>query len=255
MFLTDAARVSLKYAAHAFGDALLALAYPQVCSICGASVEERKFGVTCEECWIKAPVFDGTETLCWKCGLRAPGEVLPELRVHVRCHRCDSYDFTAARAVGLYKGALREAVLRLKRQPHVAQHVEMLLAKAARSEPLNECSRIIPVPLHPKRLRARGFNQALVLAQALSRRVQIPLDEVSLLRVSASEKYRAGLDVKGRCDTVAGAFEVAYPRMIAGEQILLVDDVFTTGATVSACAEVLVAAGAKAVFVLTLARA
>ena len=255
MILTEAARVFLKNGAHAFGDALLALAYPQVCAICGASVEERKFGVACEGCWINAPVFDGTETLCWKCGLRAPGEVLPELRAEVRCHRCDSYAFTVARAVGLYKGALREAVLRLKRQPHVAQHVEILLAKTASQEPLNECSMIIPVPLHPKRLRSRGFNQASVLAQALSKRIQIPLDEVSLLRVSASEKYRAGLDVKGRRDTVAGAFEVPHPRMIAGEQILLVDDVFTTGATVSACAEVLVAAGAKAVFVLTLARA
>ena len=245
----------LRRATRMVGDALLALAYPQVCAICGQSVEERRFGVVCEECWSKAPVFDGTETLCWKCGMRAPGEVLPELRDDVRCHRCDSYAFTAARAVGLYEGALREAVLRLKRQPHVAQHVEMLMARAARQEPLNTCTRIIPVPLHLKRLRDRGFNQASVLAHALSKRLQLPVDEAGLLRVSSSEKYRAGLDVKGRRDTVAGAFEVPHPRMIAGEEILLVDDVFTTGATVSACAEVLVAAGAKAVFVLTLARA
>jgi ComF family protein len=155
----------------------------------------------------------------------------------------------------LYKGALREAVLNLKRQPYVSKHLEILLATAASRRPLNECTKIIPVPLHSRRQRTRGFNQASVLAQALARRLQLPLDEVSLLRLSASEKYRAGLDVKGRRDSVAGAFQAPYPRLVAGENILLVDDVFTTGATVSACAEVLTAAGAGNVCVLTVARA
>jgi predicted amidophosphoribosyltransferase len=63
------------------------------------------------------------------------------------------------------------------------------------------------------------------------------------------------LDAKGRRDTVAGAFEVRHPRLVANENILLVDDVFTTGATVSACAEALLAAGVKSVFVLTISRA
>jgi len=236
-------------------DALLTLAYPQACVICGCSVEERAFGVACEACWTRAPVFDGTEMLCWRCGAPAPGEVLEQFREQVRCHRCDFQSFTAARAVGLYKGALREAVLHLKRQPHVSLHLEMLLATTASRRPLNECTRIIPVPLHPKRQKGRGFNQASVLAQALSRRLQLPLDEVSLVRVSVSEKYRAGLDVKGRRDTVAGAFHVSHPRLVAGENILLIDDVFTTGATVSACAEALIAAGAGDVFALTVARA
>ena len=114
---------------------------------------------------------------------------------------------------------------------------------------------VMPVPLHSKRLRARGFNQASVLAQALSKSLRLPLDEVSVMRVSGTEKYRAGLDVKGRRDTVAGAFKVVHPRLVAGEDVLLVDDVFTTGATVSACAEVLAEAGARSVFVLTIGRA
>ena len=84
---------------------------------------------------------------------------------------------------------------------------------------------------------------------------ELPLDEVSVVRVSSSEKYRAGLDAKGRRDTVAGAFEVRQPRLVAGENILLVDDVFTTGATVSACSQALLAAGANSVFVLTISRA
>jgi ComF family protein len=150
---------------------------------------------------------------------------------------------------------LRESVLQLKRQPHIAPHLEELLIAAAKREPLNQSTRIVPVPLHRSRLRSRGFNQAMVIAEVLSRGLRLPLDEVSLARVSWSEKYRAGLDAKGRRDTVAGAFEVRHPRLVANENILLVDDVFTTGATVSACAEALLAAGAKSVFVLTISRA
>jgi predicted amidophosphoribosyltransferase len=103
-------------------------------------------------------------------------------------------------------------------------------------------------------MRSRGFNQAAIVAQALSKSLRLPLDEVSLTRVSASEKYRAGLDAKGRLETVSGAFEVLHPRLVRNEEVLLVDDVFTTGATVSSCAQALLAAGAKSVFVLTIAR-
>jgi ComF family protein len=185
----------------------------------------------------------------------ALAEVAIEFREQVRCLRCDSQPFTAARAVGFYEGALRETLLLLKRQPYLSAHVEELLVAAAMREPLNASTRILPVPLHPKRQRSRGFNQASVIAELLSKRLQLPLDEVSLVRVSATEKYRAGLDAKGRRDTVAGAFEVRHPRLVANEDILLVDDVFTTGATVSACAEALIEAGAKSVYVLTVARA
>jgi ComF family protein len=146
-------------------------------------------------------------------------------------------------------------VLELKRQPHLSQQLEMLLVEAAKREPLNLSTRIIPVPLHVRRFRSRGFNQASILAHALSRGLQLPIDEVSLVRVSSTEKYRAGLDAKGRKDTVADAFEVRHPRLVTNENILLVDDVFTTGATVSACAGALVTAGAKTVFVLTISRA
>jgi ComF family protein len=236
-------------------DALLTLAYPQICGLCDRSVEQRRFGVVCESCWKETRIFTDDKTICWKCGLPAAAEVAPAFREQVRCRRCDSLAFTAARAAGPYEGALRESVLLLKRQPHASRHVEDLLVAVAMRAPLNETTRVIPVPLHRKRMRARGFNQAWVLAQALSKRLGLPLDEVSLERVAWSEKYRAGLDVKGRRETVAGAFELRYPRLVAGERILLVDDVFTTGATVSACAEVLIAAGAANVYVITAARA
>ncbi|HEU4834856.1 MAG TPA: hypothetical protein VFS90_10590 [Pyrinomonadaceae bacterium] len=213
-------------------DAVLTLVYPQSCVICGCSVEQRRFGVACEGCWKGTRIFADDEADCG-----------------------DGMAFTVARAVGTYEGALRESVLMLKRRPYLSQHVEGLLAAAVRREPLNSSTRVVPVPLHPKKLKARGFNQATIVARSVSKTLGLPVDEVSLVRVLTTEKYRAGLDAKGRRDTVAGAFLVAQPRLVAGENILLIDDVFTTGATVSACAEVLVAAGARQVVVFTVARA
>jgi len=182
------------------------------------------------------------------------GSIDPEKRDEVRCRRCVQQPFTAARACGVYEGALRNSVLALKRQPYLPRRLVDLLADTSRRVPLQQSSRIIPVPLHPERESARGFNQALVMSRALSNSIGLPVDDTSLVRIAHSERYRAGLDAKGRQDTVENSFAIRYPRLIVGENILLVDDVFTTGATVSSCADVLLAAGAGQVFVLTIAR-
>lgn len=236
-------------------DALLTIAYPQACLVCGRSVEERRFGVACGACWDATRVFTGTETICWKCGaLLSDMELAAEVRREVRCRRCDAESFTAARAVGFYENALRQSVLSIKRRPHLASDLIRLLLDVAQREPLNTATLIVPVPLHERRAKERGFNQAAVIAEALARGLKKPLDAASLARTGGSEKYRAGLDPKARRDTVARAFAVRHPRLVEGENILLVDDVFTTGATVNACAEALLASGARNVTVLTIAR-
>src|SRR5688500_1026294 len=79
-----------RYFIQMIHDALLTLAYPQVCAICARSVEQRKLGVACEACWIATRIFNGLETICWKCGALAPAEAAPEWRDEVRCRRCDS---------------------------------------------------------------------------------------------------------------------------------------------------------------------
>ncbi|HWS56694.1 MAG TPA: phosphoribosyltransferase family protein, partial [Pyrinomonadaceae bacterium] len=129
------------------------------------------------------------------------------------------------------------------------------LDEARRRAPLDAATVVVPVPLHPERERGRGFNQAALLARALARRAGLPLDEWSLTRVAHTERHRAGMDRRARRETVEGAFRVVRPRLVAGRSVLLVDDVFTTGATASACAAALKAAGAAEVFVLTVARA
>jgi len=235
-------------------DSLLALVYPQACAICGGSVESRALGVACADCWKQTHTFTGQETICWKCGLPSPGSVSEEKRETVRCRRCDADDFAAARACGVYEGALRASILALKHNPHVCARLVDLLTETQKRRPLNQATRIVPVPLHPEREKARGFNQAAVIGRALARATALPCDEVSLIRAQHTDRHRAGMDAKDRRATVLDAFRVSHPALIAGEHVLLVDDVFTTGATVSSCAKALLTAGAAEVFVLTIAR-
>ncbi len=237
-------------------DATLALVYPMACAACGVAHVERRADVpACAACWQTTRIYTGAETCCWKCGALALGEVTAEKRDSVRCRRCAAEGFTAARAVGAYEGALRAAVLNLKRAPHVGPHLTDLLCATLSRPPLVAATRIIPVPLHLERERERGFNQAALLARALARQTGLPCDEWSLVRTTHTTQHRAGMDARARRATVEAAFQVARPRLVAGERMLLVDDVFTTGATASACAHTLKAAGADEVFVLTVARA
>jgi ComF family protein len=244
----------LQRAADLFCDSLLALVYPQACAVCGGSVESHALGAACEQCWQNTKIFSGAAVLCWKCGLPSIGTVPDEQREAVRCRRCEQDAFTAARACGLYEGALRASVLLLKREPHICRKLSDLLLQTQQRSPLSQATRIVPVPLHPERERARGFNQAALIGRELSLATSLPVDDVSLVRTHHTNRYRAGMDAKGRRETVADAFRVTYPALIEGEHILLVDDVFTTGATVSSCAQTLLDAGAADVFVLTIAR-
>ena len=236
-------------------DATLALVYPQPCAVCGRSVERRADGVACSLCWNATQIFDDDDTLCWKCGTFTRAQVTEDRRKDIRCGQCDSDAYTAARACGSYEGALRASILNLKREPHIASRLAILMLALQQRAPLNRADLIIPVPLHPERERERGFNQALLLARELARLAQLPLAEHSVSRQVHTERHRAGMDSKARRKSVAKAFAVCHPDLIAGRRVLLIDDVFTTGATVSACAEVLKDAGAEEVFVLTVARA
>ena len=236
-------------------EAALALAYPQVCAVCGDSVESRHDGVVCARCWQATPLFHETTGLCWKCGALSQVRVNENRRDSLRCGRCDDDAFNAARACGSYEGALRASILELKREPHVARRLALLLREVQVRGPLNTADLIVPVPLHADRERERGFNQAGVIARELARLSRLPLDEHSVVRRLHTERHRAGMDAKSRHQSVGDAFAVRHRDLIAGKRVLLVDDVFTTGATASACAKALIEVGANAVFVLTIARA
>ena len=113
---------------------------------------------------------------------------------------------------------------------------------------------VIPVPLHPKRLEERGYNQALLLAKTVGRHLSVPVVDEALLRIhpTATQTVRSR---EARLSAMQGAFRVPDPEAVKGRAILLVDDVITTGATAMSCARALMNAGAGSVTMLTACRA
>ena len=233
-------------------DSLLTLAYPEACQICQKSVENSADGVACAQCWEKTRVFFGEETLCHKCGAYLKSK--PK-NFQTFCHRCDEHFYDAALAVGIYEHALAASILHLKREPFVAKRLKNLFVSRFQTSEFQDAAKIFPVPLSKKRFLERGFNQAAVLSKILSKQIGLAIDEQSLARKIHTPMHRAAMDNKAREKSVENAFEIKRTKFVSGETILLIDDVFTSGATVSACAKVLKEKGARKVYVLTLARA
>ncbi|HWQ35894.1 MAG TPA: ComF family protein [Blastocatellia bacterium] len=243
-------------AAARLRDASLALLCPQECLVCGAAVESWRDGIACETCWREFDVAQTPVSICLKCGLEMPSlPAYPGLSER-SCGQCDELAFACARSCGAYRGALRESVLRLKRYPQLAPRVSELLRSALiRLSEIQTVESIIPVPLHPQRQLARGFNQAEIIARALSEATGLYVDTVSLIREKETEMHRAGMSQAARARSLRKAFRVRAPRLIADRAVLVVDDVMTTGSTAHEIADTLLEAGARSVSVLTLARA
>ena len=236
---------------HKIFDSLLTLAYPQACQICENSVENFADGVVCETCWEQTQMFSGAETLCGKCGHFLQAK---PTNIKTFCHLCNEHFYDAACAVGIYADALSASILHLKREPFIAQRLKNLFISRFQHSDFQDVSVIVPVPLSKKRRLERGFNQAEVLANTLAKQTDIKLDQKSLVRKIHTPMHRAAMDNKARELSVKDAFEVMRPKLIEGKKILLIDDVFTSGATVSNCAKILKENGAKQVCVLTVAR-
>jgi ComF family protein len=162
-----------------------------------------------------------------------------------------------ARASGYYEGALREAIHRWKYEGKI--HITPFLGDWMAEELYRYWDSdlfdfLISVPLHIKRLRERGFNQALLLVKELNRRTGIPYRN-NLLKKQRPTIPQVNLSGREREREVRGSFYLIEKEVVEGKSILLVDDVYTTGATVNECSKVLLAGGAKQVDVLTLAHA
>src|SRR5687767_11688682 len=130
-------------------DSILSLVYPQECEVCHDEVESPDDGIACSDCWSNTRIFDGTATLCNKCGafLFSGGGS----RDGLRCRKCEEHLYERAFAVGIYEHALSTSVLYLKRTPHVAGRLTALLASTFDRIPANRDMTIIPVPLSLRR--------------------------------------------------------------------------------------------------------
>lgn len=227
------------------------LIVPPRCIISGEVVEAQ--GMMSPQAWqslrfIAAPI-------CQCCGV----PMLYEVSGQNTCGRCfdESPHFTKARAAVVYDDGSRKALLRFKHgdQTHYSAAFATWLHRAG-ADMLSGESVLVPVPLHFSRLRMRRYNQAALLTQALARRVGCAYELEALKRVRATLLQGHDAAVCRR-ENVSGAFVVAERRAerLRGRAVVLVDDVFTSGATVNECARVLLAAGAREVCVLTVARA
>lgn len=233
-------------------NSLVSLFSPQECKVCGRHVENLGDGVACSACWSETRIFDGSQTLCSKCGAffrdsRGSGEF--------RCHACDEHAYDKAAAVGVYEKALAATIIKLKSDPQIPARAAEAFFRAFQDSPFGSTTLILPIPLSSRRLIERGYNQADLLGDDLARRTGIRIDKLSLRRKVHTPLHRVAMDMKARELTVKNAFVVERPKLIAGQNILLVDDVFTSGSTSSNCAKVLKKNGAAEVNVLTLARA
>lgn len=247
----------LSAVSSSFRDATLAMLFPVECRVCGAMVESLRDGVVCSDCWQQAEQkierIRAGKNLCVKCGIPLSPTSYQDER---RCGRCDDMAFSFARACGVYEGALRESVLRLKRHPKVSARLRELLKYAVGELQEKQANNsIIPVPLHFDRLKERTFNQAEIIANELAAFTGLHVDTASLIRAEHTEKHRAGMGARERARSLEKAFRVRAPRLVENKSILLVDDVMTTGSTANEIAQTLLNGGAQSVNVLTLARA
>jgi len=156
-------------------------------------------------------------------------------------------------AFAVFHGPIADALRRFKynERPDLAAPLGQLASHAAREAKLS-ADLVIPVPLHPRRLAERGYNQAALLASKVASALDADFAPRALCRTRHTPQ-QARLDREGRLGNVAGAFQVRSPRAVRGRRVLLVDDVVTTGATIDACREALLAAGATSVVALAVA--
>ncbi|NLC11325.1 MAG: ComF family protein [Firmicutes bacterium] len=223
----------------------LNLLFPARCHLCRQLLPAEEAGKgLCLSCWDKVSWL---KHCCPRCAMPLEGQF---------CTWCQgkSFAFQKAYALARYQGEWRRLLHRLKygREGHIAHYLGSLMAEMMDSK-MPAVSVIVPVPLHDKREKERGFNQSLLLARAMGRKLGLPCQEL-LIRV-ADTCSQTGLKRSQREKNVQGAFAVkegqAIPR---GLPLLLVDDVMTTGATANEASRILRQAGAGEIVVAVAAR-
>jgi ComF family protein len=223
-----------------FVDAVLNLLFPMECALCRRPVLERRWGAACPDCWARLEPVQ--PPFCPQCGLPAPA-------IEGLCGACRlgerSFDF--ARAALNFNDAARELIHHLKYAGRVslAGTLGGFLKDCLDREPF-QGGVLVPTPLYRSRQRERGFNQAELLAQRLGRPV-----ECGLVRRRKNTPSQTGLTRAQRAANLRGAFEV---RGRAPESAIVLDDVYTTGATANEIAKTLKRAGTRRVELLTVAR-
>ncbi|CAN5881023.1 ComF family protein [soil metagenome] len=230
-------------------DAAMAVLFAPFCAACAAPLEAPSGGAVCDRCWTSITPL--TDPLCETCGDGLPSWRAACEKQCIRCRRLPRV-ISRARAVAAYEGRLRDILHALKYggRRSVARPLSHLMAISG-ARILEGADFVVPVPLHLVRSYRRGFNQAADLAADLG------VPAVSALRRVRRTATQTNLPETERHRNVLGAFVVTRRarQRVRGSVIVVIDDVSTTGATLDACARVLLDAGALEVRALTAARA
>ncbi len=219
--------------------------YPPHCPICQRVPEA---GLICRQCEQTLRYID--DVYCLKCG-----KLLTDARQEY-CADClrKHHRFREGRSLLVYEGAVRQSLYRLKyadRREYARFYGDRMASHMGDWIRRRGITRIVPVPLHPKRQRERGYNQAEELARRLGRDLDLPVDPYLLIRRKNTAPQK-NLTDRQRLENLRGAFEAAG-SVPAGEKILLLDDIYTTGATLDGAAEALQKRGISEVYFLTAA--
>jgi ComF family protein len=236
-------------------EAIVSVLFPAPCHICHATLSTASRIPVCGTCLETLGPL--AEPLCRGCGRPLATSFFGGSSA-VLCHACrrGKYSFDLARSYGPYTDRMVRAITLLKYHAvtPLADWFAARLEELAAAEPaLVEVDLVVPVPLDRARRRERGYNQAELIARPLARRLGKPL-EASLLVRTKPRPEKLKLSRHERWETVRGAYHAAEGAQIDKASILLVDDVFTTGATLDACARALRARGARRVLAATVAR-
>lgn len=241
--------IDVSRAARTAGRAALDLILPPLCLKCRTPVGQPQS--LCGTCWSGIRFLSAPQ--CTQCGIPFPHD----LGHGIKCAACIARPpvFSVARAAIAYDDASRDLILGFKhadKLENVPLFARWLTANCA--DALKDADVIMPVPLHWWRLALRRYNQAALLAQSVGRLTQLPVDTATLTRPRPTKSQGEMASARSRMKNVAKAFAVAKDARLSGKTVVLVDDVLTTGATVTACAKALRRAGAAAVSVVTVAR-
>jgi competence protein ComFC len=232
-------------------EAATSLLYPPVCTFCGGKTRAGEY--LCEQCEARAMRI--VPPFCEQCSEPFEGAITTTFTCANCAHRTIYFDAAVAAYRG--RGIVRDIIHDFKyaRQVHLRHLVARWLFAAFVDERLRgrQFEIIVPVPLHPTRQRERGFNQASLLAELLSARISIPCK--ALLKRVRYTTTQTALDRAERMENLHNAFRLRKKANVRGLHVLLIDDVLTTGSTLSECARVLKHAGASSVYAATAARA
>jgi ComF family protein len=230
--------------------------FPAPCRICGEILENIGALPVCEKCWSEFAAVP--KPLCELCGrpffVNTPD--FAERIVLCRLCRRGTYAFDRARSYGIYNDAMHRAVLLLKHEEMApfGRWFARRITEVVQAHPENlRADIVVPVPLHRARMRERRYNQAELIAAPLARLLRLPCKPRALTRIRPRPD-KLILSHSERWKSVQGAYEASPGANLKDQTVLLVDDVFTTGATLDACARALRKAGAAKVIGVTAAR-